>query len=121
MVALAQGAVKCYVGTSLAGANAVKETDCDGSTCKRYTALSTFPAYTCGGSSDTAGKCTHVEAFGVLASETCICAGNHCNAPNATMEGEKKMSGAGSVRPPAIAIALSVATATALAFTSNSH
>ena len=85
------------------------------------TAFSAFPAYTCGDSSDTAGKCTHVEAFGILATETCVCAGDNCNAPNTKMDGEKKMSGAGSVRPPAVAIAFSVATAAALAFASNSH
>ena len=61
--------------------------------------------FSCGGESDTAGDCSHTTYLGVLADETCICDTELCNSSNATLAGQKAMSGAGSTRPrPAVAI-----------------
>ena len=69
-----------------------------------FSDVSTFD---CGGSDDAAGACTHTSALGILA-ESCYCSGELCNAANATMEGQKAMSGAGSVRPAVAILATTV-------------
>ena len=70
------------------------------------------PTFDCGGSGESAGPCDHTTILGVLATETCLCSGDRCNAANATFEGQKAMSGAGSIRP---AFAIVAATVVAVA------
>ena len=76
------------------------------------TLFSEIPTFDCGGSGDSAGPCSHTSVLGVLATETCLCSGDRCNAANATFEGQKAMSAAGSVRP-AFAIVAAVVVAIA--------
>jgi len=107
------GALQCYQGTT--AVDALTTTDCDSgvTTCKRYTLFSKVPTFMCGSSSDSAGACTHTSLLGVLATETCLCSGELCNAANATFDGQKAMSGAGSVRPAVAILAATVVAAAA--------
>jgi len=100
------GALKCYKGGSAGGIDALTTKDCDSgvTTCSRNTVFGAFPIFACGGSDDTAGACTHTTLLGVLANESCFCSEELCNAANATLDGQKAMSGAGDVRPATVAI-----------------
>jgi len=98
------GALQCYKGTTTIDALTTDDCDSGVTTCSRYTVFGSIPIFACGGSDDTAGACTHTTLLGVLANESCFCSEELCNAANATLDGQKAMSGAGDVRPATVAI-----------------